>query len=276
MPIQVICETCGKPFNVPPSRFKYDPPRFCSPACFYKWSNGRERVEHVDTACEYCGKPMHVLANDRKDGHGRFCSRSCAARARTKPTRHVQKVKRTCLHCGKDFFLYPSQLKKDRGDYCSKRCAYNGRKMPQRKQYIECTCRACGKVFLVMPHVVKRGNRGRFCSAQCRGAATAAKMGQISPTSIERAIRDELDKRKAAYVFQYHLLGFVIDFAFVASRLAVEADGTYWHNLPGVKEKDARRDASLAAAGWTVLRLTESEINASPAHCVDQILDHLT
>jgi very-short-patch-repair endonuclease len=51
---------------------------------------------------------------------------------------------------------------------------------------------------------------------------------------------------------------------FVVGALAIEADGDYWHGKPGVRERDARRDAELRTAGYTVLRFSESEIDADP------------
>jgi very-short-patch-repair endonuclease len=63
----------------------------------------------------------------------------------------------------------------------------------------------------------------------------------------------------------------LLDFAFPDIRLCVEADGDYWHSIPGAKERDCNRDQTLARCGWTTLRFSETKINASTEQCVDEI-----
>ena len=81
----------------------------------------------------------------------------------------------------------------------------------------------------------------------------------------------ELDFRGIHYRTQFHIGWYILDFAFVDIRLDVEADGEYWHSGERMAEHDQRRDQYLHECGWLTLRLTESEINESPAHCVDRI-----
>ena len=48
-------------------------------------------------------------------------------------------------------------------------------------------------------------------------------------------------------------------------NVAVEIDGDYWNNLPGVPEKDAKRDMLLKSKyNITTLRFKESELYANP------------
>lgn len=230
MPVTVICETCGKVFTVAPSVLKYDPPRFCSPACFYKWLKGSTRTEYADVQCETCGKPMHIRAYRLREGRGRFCSQTCMIAARPDPPRTVAKIALTCLLCGKGFTRYPSQI--------------------------------------------KRPDQGRFCSATCRVQYTNRRIALMRPSSIEALLITELDRREIEYLVQYPLCGFVLDFAFPNHKLAVEADGVYWHNLENVKEKDARKDRALSDCGWTILHFGEWEIQESPTRCIDQIVQH--
>lgn len=68
----------------------------------------------------------------------------------------------------------------------------------------------------------------------------------------------------------------IIDVAIPSHRLAIEADGTYWHSLKTAQRRDARKDADLAARGWTVIRFAEAEIRQSAAHCIDKVMDHLS
>lgn len=56
---------------------------------------------------------------------------------------------------------------------------------------------------------------------------------------------------------QYRIGNFVVDWAIPSRMLAWEADGKYWHNRPGAKEKDAKRDDWIRHQGWTILRFDE-------------------
>ncbi len=47
-----------------------------------------------------------------------------------------------------------------------------------------------------------------------------------------------------------------MDFAWPRIRLAVEADGWETHGTRTAFQRDRRRSAALALAGWTVLRFT--------------------
>ena len=44
-------------------------------------------------------------------------------------------------------------------------------------------------------------------------------------------------------------------------NLIIEADGTYWHQMEHVKNKDRAENAYLKKCGYKLLRLSEEEIN---------------
>jgi very-short-patch-repair endonuclease len=48
------------------------------------------------------------------------------------------------------------------------------------------------------------------------------------------------------------------------SALVVEIDGFAYHSGRGAFERDLRRDAELAAAGWTVIRVTWRQLVEEP------------
>lgn len=54
---------------------------------------------------------------------------------------------------------------------------------------------------------------------------------------------------------QYPVYGSILDFADPKKLIAIECDGKKWHD----QDKDAARDARLAARGWTTYRITGSE-----------------
>lgn len=49
-----------------------------------------------------------------------------------------------------------------------------------------------------------------------------------------------------------------IDVAIPSLKIALEFDGTYWHNLPGRKESDIVRDNELKEIGWTIYHFNEN------------------
>lgn len=55
---------------------------------------------------------------------------------------------------------------------------------------------------------------------------------------------------------QYGISKLRVDFAFIAERLVVEADGRAWHDA----ERDAARDAYLDRLGWETIRFSGSKI----------------
>ena len=79
------------------------------------------------------------------------------------------------------------------------------------------------------------------------------------------------------------------DLAFTRWRIAVFVDGCFWHGHPDfftpgksgaywdskiarTKERDAAANAALAAAGWTVLRFWDFEIERDVLGCVEHVL----
>ncbi len=79
------------------------------------------------------------------------------------------------------------------------------------------------------------------------------------PTEAERRLWTILRDRQidgARFRRQHPVGPYVLDFACVAARLAVEADGGQHAD----SHHDARRDAFLRARGWRMLRLWNNDI----------------
>lgn len=280
MPFTIICKTCGKesPSIRRPGSVKAS--LYCSPAC-YRSRPDRPRRKYYHHVCENCQTGFDT---DRENG--RFCSLRCLGEYRRKDQ------PRTCLRCGKLFYLQPSH----RGEFCSWECYSADRTPPiqicpicgkefQVDQYFhnevycsrECyfrrprigtykPCRHCGKPFYVIP---AHAHNTYYCSRKCR-------VSHKGPSSIERLLQEELDRRNLHYENQYKVGRWSIDIAFLSQRLAIEADGDYWHSLSENQERDKRKNKAMQAHGWRVLRFTETEIHASVVNCVDQIFSHLT
>ncbi len=64
---------------------------------------------------------------------------------------------------------------------------------------------------------------------------------------------------------------FVLDAAYEDALLAVEMDGAAWHGSRGQRERDIRRDALVATAGWQTLRFGFRRLTGEPAACQAEI-----
>lgn len=94
-----------------------------------------------------------------------------------------------------------------------------------------------------------------------------------NPTATERFLWDRLRQRKLGglkFRRQVPMGPYVLDFLCLRHRLVVEADGPF-HD----PERDAIRDAWLAAKGFRVLRFSNQEIAGSPDLVAGRILDAL-
>jgi very-short-patch-repair endonuclease/predicted transcriptional regulator of viral defense system len=60
---------------------------------------------------------------------------------------------------------------------------------------------------------------------------------------------------------------FVLDAAYDEVQLAVEMDGAAWHGSRQQRERDIRRDALLATAGWQTLRFGFRRLTTAPEAC---------
>lgn len=223
--------------------------------------------------CETCGKQFYRPPSSLKQTVlPKYCSRKCFY-AYYKGSR---KVSVKCEKCGSEFLV--PRIEFDRGThskFCSRKCVNIGRVIEsRRKEKILCTCMYCGKEFYKLQCQIDAG-RGKFCCRACVASHTIRNLDKRTPTSIEQLLIDELKLNNISFEFQYQINSWIIDFAFPESMLAIEADGVYWHGLQNVKEKDARKDNDLAASGWRIIHLSESEIRESPKQCVNLILKNI-
>lgn len=259
------CEWCGQEV---PKRNKH----FCSHTCYGLSKRGKSQakalVRRPKFKCETCGKIFTRPPSAMKYDPPRFCGTKCFYKW-LKGSERTPRVEINCLHCGKPMRVRASVYANGRGRYCSQVCMIAERPPKPRAPRIMLDCLHCGESFETYASWARDGRK--FCSRQCNGAYQARQARLKQPTSIERALMAELEKQEMVYEHEYPITGWVLDFAFPDHRLAVEADGTYWHSLPNVIEKDARKDKSLAEMGWRVLHFTEDQINTSASACVSQI-----
>ncbi len=83
---------------------------------------------------------------------------------------------------------------------------------------------------------------------------------KANPSSIELLIHQLLTGLGIIFETQKPIGPYVVDIYLPNKNLIIECDGNYWHNLPGVQEKDKKRDLYLRKQGYKILRLWEDEI----------------
>jgi len=80
--------------------------------------------------------------------------------------------------------------------------------------------------------------------------------GVIDMTPIEQTMYRRLEGAGLRPRCQYPVGPFRIDFAFPEARVAVEVDGSRWHED---RQKDQNRDNKLDALGWKVIHIPGSD-----------------
>jgi len=84
------------------------------------------------------------------------------------------------------------------------------------------------------------------------------KSGFVKQTEIEKRVLEVLLSWGVRVVPEKVFNGIgIVDFFCPDQKLCIETDGDYWHNLPGAKEKDIRKDIKLRGLGLGILRLPE-------------------
>lgn len=91
-------------------------------------------------------------------------------------------------------------------------------------------------------------------------------------TGLERTMREAMSAAGLSFQCQYRIGRYWVDFAFPATRLAIEVDGAWWHDAA----KDNRRDAEITAMGWSVVRFSELLVQSDAQACVQRIIQLLS
>jgi dTDP-4-amino-4,6-dideoxygalactose transaminase/very-short-patch-repair endonuclease len=88
----------------------------------------------------------------------------------------------------------------------------------------------------------------------------AAEM-RANPTDAENILWNALSEQKLGYkIRRQHIVSqYILDFAYLDKRLAIELDGGY-HNDADQQHDDAVRTKNLETLGWHVLRFTNDEV----------------
>ncbi len=93
------------------------------------------------------------------------------------------------------------------------------------------------------------------------------------PTDIEAIMQIALEEAGLKFERQKHVDVYTVDFAVEnnGNKLAIECDGSYWHNMPERIIRDSNRDKIISDSGWTVIRFTEKDIKSKIDKCLNTI-----
>jgi very-short-patch-repair endonuclease len=275
------CDYCGQAFQL---KFRSKNPhrnRFCSRQCANaaigphrgKPTLNRQRKHGV---CQYCDSIFVIkYPHDPNRYCSKICSRAANAKNGASNPKWKAKVTLTCQQCDKTFEECPAYTEETR--YCSKACQtaflktltgdkrYNFKGGPKPM-----ACEVCGTIKIVLYSIQKRF---RACSRACAAELGRRLWPRIS--SIERLMAQAFAELGLTPVPQYPIDRVSVDFAFPEAKLAVECDGSYWHNLPGKHASDNRKNWFLRNLGWHVIRLTEPDIKANALACAAQVMKYL-
>ena len=103
---------------------------------------------------------------------------------------------------------------------------------------------------------------------------------QRKETEPEKLVREELTMRGIEFIQEYPIkvkldsgsFNYYIDFYLPWQAITIDVDGEYFHDLPGQKGVDFRKDGVLRLLGYKVVRLREDEVHADVQLAVDRAL----
>lgn len=229
------------------------------------------RPQHV---CERCGIAFSTYPSKPV---ARYCSYACCAATRRETgawPRSEQRIACTCERCGAVSMLTPSRAAVAR--FCSSACMLEWRAPVlsaaryQPETHTTTECGWCLRTFATRWCILRSG-RGRFCSRQCR-AAYSARRCQSRVSKAETAFGEAMSRAGLSPVAQHRIGRWTVDFFFPSHGLAVEFDGEYWHSLPRVIEKDARKTKALAKSRVRLVRVPERVWLDDPAAAVGLVV----
>lgn len=85
-----------------------------------------------------------------------------------------------------------------------------------------------------------------------------------NPTAAELALEPEVAKLGIPYRFQHRVWNYILDFAVMPWKLAIEVDGAS-HRRKAQIEKDAQKTEWLAKRGWRTVRILNEDVFKDPA-----------
>ncbi len=98
--------------------------------------------------------------------------------------------------------------------------------------------------------------------------AAADRSASVAERQLVRMLRES---GAAGWQCAFPAVGYAIDIAFPAAKVAIEVDGWAWHMDAERAAADKRRQNALVRAGWTILRYTWHDLVERPKFVLAEI-----
>ena len=251
-----FCKNCNSELKI---RNKRDVSRknFCSRSCNAIF-NGKKRLDDPDFKLKFIQSSKNIESRLKK-GH-----------KLEKHPRWKGRKEMSCLFCNNVFEVKGSSRRK----YCSKICSlekiHSDAIGKSRVNRIEHKCIICSKTF---ERSENYKSPAKYCSRKCH-CVGIVKFSNKTSTNIEKIIENILIELNIRYHTQYPISNIsVADFKI--NNLLIFADGDYWHNLPGRRDRDMIQTSKLQELGYIVIRFDGSLIERDRNKVVDKIRENL-
>ena len=85
-------------------------------------------------------------------------------------------------------------------------------------------------------------------------------------SSIEKKVRYALQKAHINFLQEAKIGKYRADFLLPQHGVVIECDGDYWHQKPGIKERDDRKNEFLERNNYRIVRLPEKVIRETDSN----------
>ena len=138
------------------------------------------------------------------------------------------------------------------------------------------TALACLDTALSVAGIRRADVAAIFAGATASDRLTGSQCRYGSDSGTESLVRQGLDVLGIPYRQQVQIPGVGrVDFGLIGTKIVIEVDSWRYHGDPYAFERDRRRDAELAARGYTIIRLTYQRVMTDWPWCVRMILGAL-
>lgn len=248
--VVLTCSGCHKIFSLLP--YLRRKANYCCVKCYRDSTRVKEKRR-----CKVCQKEFYATGPLIKKGFGIYCSRKCQHAVYERKRTAI-----TCRQCGQIKSLPPSIATQRHSAFCSKKC-----KDDYSRDYVERICKNCHKTFQLPSWETKKG-KGLFCSKRCF-------LQYKGESSIEKKMRYALQKAHISFLQEVPIGKYRADFLLPQHNVVIECDGDYWHNIPGIGERDKRKNDLLHEFGYTIVRLKENLIRKASSSELSNAIFHI-
>lgn len=288
--IGLCCPQCNRPFYRHPSLLSDN--NFCSRDCAKLWFRTHKRRTHPikklkKLLCDNCNAIIHRYPSAISTNN--FCSQKC---------RGIWKLNHTplnvvCAACSKPFHKKRIEIYKTRHNFCSRKCygdwqrgkpclnkntSHKWSNEEVRSKFVEAHRKAWTPERKRQHSIIwkKRWADG-LMSASERNLPLARGMFR---SKTERAFCRYLRTKGFTFLENRCIPGIKahnrqlshrFDILFPDKKLAIEIDGTYWHNFPYGSAEDAEIAPQIEQTDWMLIRFWDFEVGKKPDECVEEI-----